>query len=243
MDPGKPSSSGRKYRFAPKPPRRRTPAPPAQGIESEAAEDTAEAQRLLRRITTENHQRAGNRAERKSSLRVSFDPGASTSTSGDYVTKGSSSDVADNSDSEDKGKCMEYWDYNSYYPVRLPSRSPSTGDPAILDEAEFGDNAKEMEYDEKTVNAASELGLLDSEGSQREQFLLFQFPATLPSVKRLTTTAKGKEGVSNTKSSDLEGKGRDGNTKSSELQTPGYLGDSTRCCRFEELPRGIWGNC
>ncbi|CAN4097239.1 unnamed protein product [Withania somnifera] len=69
-----------------------------------------------------------------------------------------------NSDSLLKRKKKEYkepWDYHhSNYPITLPLRRPYSGDPEILDEAEFGEAAVNAEYNENNVNAASELGLL-----------------------------------------------------------------------------------
>ena len=40
----------------------------------------------------------------------------------------------------------------------------------LLDEAEFGDAATNLEYDEKTINPASDLGLLVGSQSKRLKF-------------------------------------------------------------------------
>ncbi|TQD99008.1 hypothetical protein C1H46_015375 [Malus baccata] len=78
-------------------------------------------------------------------------------------------------------KNTECWDYeNTYYPTTLPLRQPNSGDPEILNEKEFGEDA-EKEYDENTINPASELGLL---------------PAA---------TAKGKEKVGSSTSQESTG--------------------------------------
>lgn len=75
-----------------------------------------------------------------------------------------------------KREYMEPWDYeHSNYPVTLPLRRPYSGDPELLDEAEFEDNAK---YDENTLCSAKDLDLLDQDDIPK--MLLFQFPANLP---------------------------------------------------------------
>ncbi|KAI4378114.1 hypothetical protein MLD38_015642 [Melastoma candidum] len=83
------------------------------------------------------------------------------------------------------------WDYHhTTYPTSLPLRMPFSGNPEVLDEAEFGEGSGKSEIDEGNINAASELGLLDE--SEKGRMLLFQLPPNLPLVKR-TTGVKGKE--------------------------------------------------
>ncbi|WCJ36454.1 RNA polymerase III RPC4 [Euphorbia peplus] len=85
----------------------------------------------------------------------------------------------------------ESWDYNhTYYPTTLPWRRPYSGDPEFLNEAEFGEAARKSVYDEKTINAASDLGLLEE--SDKERLFLFKLPPKLPLVKR-SASVKGKE--------------------------------------------------
>ncbi|XP_050386588.1 DNA-directed RNA polymerase III subunit rpc4-like [Argentina anserina] len=101
-------------------------------------------------------------------------------------------DIADASFSNVKNQYIEIWDYeNSKYPTSLPLRKPYSGDPDILNEKEFVEDAAK-EYDESTINCASELGLQDQ--NVEEKLLFVQLPPTLPFVKR-STTAKGKEKV------------------------------------------------
>uniref|UniRef100_A0A2P2JCM0 DNA binding protein n=2 Tax=Rhizophora mucronata TaxID=61149 RepID=A0A2P2JCM0_RHIMU len=86
---------------------------------------------------------------------------------------------------------IEPWDYNhTYYPTTLPLRRPYSGDPELLNEAEFGEAAKNLEHDENTINPASDLGLLDK--GEKKKLFLFQLPAKLPLLKR-SASAKGKE--------------------------------------------------
>ncbi|TKY68005.1 DNA-directed RNA polymerase III subunit RPC4 [Spatholobus suberectus] len=90
-----------------------------------------------------------------------------------------------------KGDYKEPWDYDhSYYPTTLPLRKPNSGDPEILDEEEFGEGAASVEYDENTVNPATELGLLEK--SEQQRMLFFKFPTTLPLDKQ---SNKGKEQI------------------------------------------------
>ncbi|KAL5812633.1 hypothetical protein ACOSQ3_027583 [Xanthoceras sorbifolium] len=90
-----------------------------------------------------------------------------------------------------KKEYREPWNYaHTYYPTTLPWRPPYSGDPEPLDEAEFGEAARNLEYDENASNAASDLGLLDE--SEDKRMLLFQLPAKLPLDKR-PASRKGKE--------------------------------------------------
>ncbi|GAV89032.1 RNA_pol_Rpc4 domain-containing protein [Cephalotus follicularis] len=107
----------------------------------------------------------------------------------------------------------EPWDYrHSYYPTTLPLRRPYSGDPELLDEAEFGEAARNMECEEKII-AASELGLLEKHGKERMFF--FQLPADLPLVER-SASIKGKE----------KAESRGSSKKGSKLEalSGGYMG-------------------
>lgn len=97
----------------------------------------------------------------------------------------------DSTDAVIKKKKKEYkepWDYeHSNYPVTLPLRRPYSGDPELLDEAEFEDDA---EYDENTLCSAKDLDLLDQDDAPT--MLLFQFPANLP-LERLDSKTNREE--------------------------------------------------
>lgn len=122
-----------------------------------------------------------------------------------------SSDVEDATAKNRKGY-KEPWDYKySYYPTTLPLRRPNSGDPEILDQAEFGEASINKEYDENSVNSALELGLLE-ESENKEMFVL-KLPGPLPLLKR-SASAKGKE---------IFGRG------------------SKKGCNFEDLPGGYMG--
>ncbi|CAO2842231.1 unnamed protein product [Amaranthus hypochondriacus] len=102
-------------------------------------------------------------------------------------------------------KTKEYrepWNYEStYYPTTLPWRRPYSGDPDILDEAEFGEGAMKSEYQESTLRPATELGFMNpDEISENVRLLFLQFPP-LPELKR-PASAKGKEIEGNSGPSD-----------------------------------------
>ncbi|KAI9160511.1 hypothetical protein LWI28_008810 [Acer negundo] len=94
----------------------------------------------------------------------------------------------------------EPWDYaHTYYPTTLPWRPPYSGDPELLDGAEFGEEAtRELEYAENAINAASDLSLLDD--SEEKKMMIFQFPANLPLNKR-PASIRGKEKVESSSTS------------------------------------------
>ncbi|CAB79427.1 hypothetical protein [Arabidopsis thaliana] len=89
---------------------------------------------------------------------------------------------------------VEPWDYrNSYYPTVLPLRKPNSGDIELLDQEEFGEVAKNRDYDENTINSAEELGLTSVQHSKKQMFI-FKIPDCLPVVKQ-TTGATTKRSV------------------------------------------------
>lgn len=118
-----------------------------------------------------------------------------------------------------KKEYREPWDYHhTYYPTTLPLRRPYSGDPELLDKAEFGE-ADDSEYDENTINPASDLGLMVE--SEEEKMLFFQLPASLPLLKR-SASRKGKEKVESHTSLESGGVSKKG-------------------CSLEELPGGYMG--
>ncbi|XWS51582.1 hypothetical protein CRYUN_Cryun12cG0189100 [Craigia yunnanensis] len=118
-----------------------------------------------------------------------------------------------------KREYSEPWDYQqTYYPITLPLRRPYSGDPELLDQAEFVEAARK-EYDENTINPASDLGLLEE--GEKEKMFFFQLPNKLPILKRSAST-KGKEKAENSVSSERFGALKKG-------------------CQLEELPAGYMG--
>ncbi|KAL5073564.1 hypothetical protein RYX36_012548 [Vicia faba] len=111
----------------------------------------------------------------------------------DFYT--SAIDAAD--DSTDEEDYKELWNHpDSIYPVTLPLRKPNSGNPAILDEEEFGEAATNVEYDDKPLNSAEELGLLDN--SEQPKMIVFQLPTVLPGIKQ-PVSRKGKEKMDTSK--------------------------------------------
>ncbi|KAG5249153.1 DNA-directed RNA polymerase III [Salix suchowensis] len=124
-----------------------------------------------------------------------------------------------------KKQYKEPWEYHHiYYPNTLPLRPPYSGDPKLLDEAEFGEEARNLEYDETTINPASDLGLLEE--CDNERLFFFQVPEKLPFLKR-SASAKGKENA----------KGKE----KAEMPMPSESKSASRKTSFEELPRGYMG--
>ncbi|CAI0387479.1 unnamed protein product, partial [Linum tenue] len=108
----------------------------------------------------------------------------------------------------------EPWDYYSYYPVTLPLRRPYSGNPATLDEQEFGGSGEQPTYDEDIPSPAEDLDLLE-ENVEPSMFFI-QLPTMLPVTKRSSTT-EGKEVKERSAPSGGAG------------------------CRLEELPPGFMG--
>ncbi|GAB4858812.1 hypothetical protein Ancab_010290 [Ancistrocladus abbreviatus] len=231
----RPTTSGRKVKYLPKAPRRRNERSARQ--RDEAAEQDAEAQQRLSRRFNESLQRQSRMVEKRSSAQVAFAAGpTSTSSMGENRRESSSRELPvsdsdrnsistssavelggtneslegdEHASETDTKEYREPWDYNTNYPVTLPLRRPHSGDPEMLDEAEFGEGGRDMEYDESTINAASELRLLGfEEGNEKTRLLFFQFPAMLPLVEQ-STRAKGKEKDGSSASSTPQGKGKE----------------------------------
>lgn len=123
----------------------------------------------------------------------------------------------------------EPWDYdNSYYPTTLPIRRPRSGDPEVLDKAEF---EEALEYDENSLSSASNLGLLDRDDTPR--MLVFMLPSNLPLGRRPTNVNRGgTDGNSN----GIKGKPIAG---SSTDRMSGY--PLKKDNSLEELPEGYMG--
>ncbi|WJX49619.1 hypothetical protein P8452_36030 [Trifolium repens] len=100
-------------------------------------------------------------------------------------------------DTTDEEDYMEPWDLDSDYPITLPLRKPNSGNPAILDEQEFGEAATNVEYDGDNINSAEELGLLQ-DNSEQPKMIIFKLPAVLPRIEQ-PVSSKGKEKIGTSK--------------------------------------------
>ncbi|GMI76629.1 hypothetical protein like AT5G09380 [Hibiscus trionum] len=230
MDDDMPSSGRRKVRFAPKAPKPSRKPKLAVAKTEAVDEDTeaAQAQYLLGRFN-ENLTRQLPKVEKRSSVQVAFGPGAPSSSllrtfgtqrdeTSDKRTESSQRSSLPSSSKQDwtdicssdattkapapklKGEYREPWDHSTYYPITLPLRRPCSGDPELLDEAEFGEAAKE--YDEGTINPAKDLGLLEE--AEQEKMFFFQLPINLPTPKQ-SVSRKGKEKAETSVSSETDG--------------------------------------
>ncbi|GMP24016.1 hypothetical protein CsSME_00001424 [Camellia sinensis var. sinensis] len=126
----------------------------------------------------------------------------------------------------------------------------------LLDEAEFGDAAINLEYDEKNVNPALELGLLEE--NNKPQMFFLQFPDNLPLVKQ-SASANGKERTDSSKPSgstgasagakgkEIAGRSTVGDTSVKGKETVGSSmpletsNASMMGCSLNELPGGYMG--
>ncbi|KAK9102935.1 hypothetical protein Sjap_020189 [Stephania japonica] len=189
-------------RFQPKARPRKTTKAAETKIEVHANEE--EAQKLLHRINEARYR--GPKAERKSTpAQVVFGYtsesnsirtyGGDSSRSCTSILQGPMNDEGSHTLVEKKQKeYTEPWNYYSNYPVTLPLRQPYSGNPEVLDEEEFGEKSANLDYNEKSINPAAELGLMNE--SENERMLFIQLPASLPSIKR-SATAKGKDAADN----------------------------------------------
>ncbi|KAF3433169.1 hypothetical protein FNV43_RR24271 [Rhamnella rubrinervis] len=140
-----------------------------------------------------------------------FSSGAETDTAMEEVT--------DLSIQTSKKNYREPWDYHhSYYPTVLPLRQPYSGNPELLNEEEFGEAARNTEYDDTTINSTSELGL--SEENEERKMFFFHLPNTLPMVKQSASRKSEKVG------SSVSSQGTDASSRGGKL---------------EELPGGHMG--
>ncbi|GMP24015.1 hypothetical protein CsSME_00001424 [Camellia sinensis var. sinensis] len=172
-------------------------------------------------------------------------------------TTSSSANAVDASYQKKQKKYKEPWDYlHSNHPISLPLRRPNSGDPELLDEAEFGDAAINLEYDEKNVNPALELGLLEE--NNKPQMFFLQFPDNLPLVKQ-SASANGKERTDSSKPSgstgasagakgkEIAGRSTVGDTSVKGKETVGSSmpletsNASMMGCSLNELPGGYMG--
>ncbi|CAL1357464.1 unnamed protein product [Linum trigynum] len=211
----------KKLKFAPKAPPRRAPKPE---VKAEKVEETdAERAMKLMQQFEERSLRGRNKIEKKvQASHVAFGFGGSSTLKSYGMPKLKSMGNRDQSSSFGgtatpglaQKEYEEPWDYYSYYPVTLPLRRPYSGNPATLDEQEFGGSGEQPTYDENIPSPAEDLDLLE-ENVEPSMFFI-QLPTMLPVTKRSSTT-EGKEVKE--KSAPSGGAG----------------------CRLEELPPGFMG--
>ncbi|XP_059624899.1 DNA-directed RNA polymerase III subunit rpc4-like [Cornus florida] len=154
-------------------------------------------------------------------------------------TSGRDLNAEDASCQKKKKDYIEPWDYHhTCYPTTLPLRRPYSGNPELLDEAEFGKDAMNVEYDENTVNPASELGFLEENKEARMLFL--QLPSNLPLDKR-SATAGGISMSSEITIASANAKGKAIASSSMSLGDSGASARANKHCGLEELPGGYLG--
>ncbi|MCL7032396.1 hypothetical protein MKW94_020982 [Papaver nudicaule] len=207
----------RTVRFAPKPQNRKP-------VKKEAKEEEVihDEEKTARYNQFFDRNLGGGKAKvekKESEAQVAFGYGAHVNSMKHFGNPKNVSDGVGGSDVKMKKEYKEPWNYYSYYPVTVPLRRPYSGNPVHLDEAEFGEAASSMTYNEDALNTAEDLGLMQEEEDSRLIFL--QLPASLPLTKR-SAAAEGNETASNSKPSRP-------------------VGRPERGCSLEELPPGFMG--
>ncbi|XP_057249573.1 uncharacterized protein LOC104906636 isoform X2 [Beta vulgaris subsp. vulgaris] len=221
MDSDKPSSTGRKHRFNPKP-RSRGKTKAATASKTEMADDNDDSEVQRQQVLQHFNELGKHRrskvvdkvqatfihgGEQTVSIRGSdcpqdvglehnresdlMDLDDSTEPSKDSSISAAGPSLANKSSEDDSKEYGKPRRTDTYHPTILPWRRPNSGDPDILDEAEFGEAA--TKYDENAINPASELGLLNPDDtSEKIRLLLLKLPKSLPSIKR-SATAEGEQ--------------------------------------------------
>ncbi|XP_078437888.1 uncharacterized protein LOC144708441 [Wolffia australiana] len=180
------SVAPRKMKFSPKISPRKSPKTATQKPEESGFNVGDVLDRRLLRIIKKAESGSGRSpsSERKAaSLEVTFGPTEGRSSVRSFGTVKVENTEQDNLTKplaeEKKEDIVEPWDFRSYYPLTLPLRRPCPGNQERLDEEEFGESfSTAEEYDERKINAAKELDLLD--GNAGRQMFFLQLPTVMP---------------------------------------------------------------
>ncbi|CAN1751181.1 hypothetical protein LINPERHAP1_LOCUS4251, partial [Linum perenne] len=195
-----PPEPPKKPKFAPKAPPRRAPKPEVKAEKTEMVDNAERATKLMQQFQ-ERSLRGRNKIEKKPQVsQVAFGFGGS-STLNSYAMRRYRNMDNNGGNAVPAVAQKEYnepWDYYSYYPVTLPMRRPYSGNPAILDEQEFGGAGEDTSYDESVPTPAEDLDLLhhtQNFGWQEENveptMMFIQLPTTMPVLKTSSTAVKG----------------------------------------------------
>ncbi|KAL5149359.1 DNA-directed RNA polymerase III subunit RPC4 [Glycine soja] len=220
----------RKLKFKPRAPPRRVikqevKAEVVDDVDVDADAEHAAKENLLKRFhERESAVKAKYKVEKKVlASQIAFGYGGESTSMKSYgIPRGGSSININQSSASNGAKEKEYqepWDYDSNYPVTLPLRRPYSGNPALLDDQEFGEAAEPRAYDENASNSAMELDLL--EHNPEASMFFINLPTKLPMIKQSATAG----------SSDVNVKSRPhGGSKNVE-----------ELCELNELSSGFMG--
>ncbi|KAI8537174.1 hypothetical protein RHMOL_Rhmol09G0004500 [Rhododendron molle] len=202
----------------------------------------------------------GPKVEKKSSVQVAFAHGSSLATIRSYgVPREGNSSKSNGLGSRDSAVDDEQILFS------LPSTGEPYGTSELLDEAEFGDAADNLDYDENTISSALELGLMvcylitdisklfrilgishlpytindGQEEIDKPQMLFLQFPPNLPLPKR-SAGADGNE----SKGASASAKGKEIAGKSKSIGSTGAsvaVKGKEIMSSLEGLPGGYMG--
>lgn len=284
-----PSSTPRKVKYAPKAPHRRKKAPKTDKVSDENDGNNDVTQSILRRFNENMERRGPRSEKKmqvafghgaaSTAIRTygkpkegNVDRSGGSPDNGQVVvsptgiaiitegTSGSSVNAVAKSSQKIRKEYKEPWDYHrTYYPISLPLRRPYSGDPELLDEAEYGEATEYMERDDDITNSASELGLLEE--SEKVEMLFLQLPSNLPLFKRedsakgkdvdgssislggtvASATAKGKEKAGSLLSSSVAASSKGKERVPTSISSGKGNAYSKKGCGLEELPGGYMG--
>ncbi|GMH13754.1 hypothetical protein Nepgr_015595 [Nepenthes gracilis] len=208
----------RKVKFAPKAPVRRAQRAVVPKIEVVDDAEAAEAKELMQRFN--DGLVAGKPKDEKKSApsQVAFGHGAS-GISKSYPVAPKRSIKPNYQGLRMEQEYKDPWNYYGYYPVTLPLRRPYSGNPDLLDEAEFGRPSESITFDGNVTNTAMELGLMEEDPEMRMLFV--QLPMTMPMVKQ-SVAAAGQETANN-------------------AMPPSGSGPVGKTYSLNELPAGLMG--
>lgn len=212
------AAAPRKRRFTPK----ARPKPEVKpDLEEEERAHHAEQERELLKCFHEQSLRAKPKTEKKvKTVQVAFGSGGeSSSTIRSYGAPRGPNGGGFNPKMEDEKEYKSPFDIYSQYPVSLPLRQPSSEDPAILNQQEFGDGSEEATYDENATPAADDLDLKDENRATSMFFL--HLPPNLPMLKQSATSNSQQ--------------------KTNSSGAPGGARNPEKPCSLGELPAGFMG--
>ncbi|XP_024980485.1 DNA-directed RNA polymerase III subunit RPC4-like [Cynara cardunculus var. scolymus] len=202
----------RKMKFMPKKPPRREQKlvlPKPEKVEDAETEEV-KAQELLKRF---------NEASKKPKFKTETKPSKTRVSSFSFGSTPKSGGDAAATPGITMKEYKEPWDYYKNYPVTLPVRMPYSGNPELLDEQEFKVDSETNAYDESSVKAAEELGLMEED--LEKKLIFIQLPTSMPLPKQAAKTEGGEAATS---------------SKPSKPTGPG-----PKACSLKELPSGFMG--
>ncbi|XP_061995841.1 uncharacterized protein LOC133713824 [Rosa rugosa] len=206
----------RKRRFKPKAPRPKAEVKPDPEEEEQASHAEKERE-LLRRFHEQSLRVKPKHEKKEKPVEVAFGSGGqSSSTIRSYGAPRGANGGGFNPVIQEEKEYKSPFDIYGHYPISLPLRQPSSEDPAILNQQEFGDGSEESIYDENATPAADDLDL--KEENRATSMFFLHLPPTLPILKQPA-----------------------GQQVTSSSGAPGGAHNTEKPCSLGELPAGFMG--